>query len=409
MRIAVLCIGDELLKGATLNSNLAFLGEKLLGIGLIPVRSLEVPDQPEAIRSALDHLMALETEIILISGGLGATEDDRTKETIAAFFGRKMTESESLKSGLSGYWDKIHPDLPMPPRWMRQAWIPERAEIIPNHFGTAAGLRIDRGSVTVFMMPGPPSEQKPMFENQILPMIQSLRSERVYTGLLHVVGVGESLVEQRFMPVIEPPLSVAYCASPGQVKLFLTAPDRTFLAKKEQQAREIFRDELLSGGCQTLAEEIVFLLKRRNLHLATAESCTGGMIAAGITDIPGASAVFDGGIVVYSNEWKQKTLQVSEKTLREKGAVSAECASEMVHGLIRTTGADCGISVTGIAGPDGGSAEKPVGLVYIGIRVGKDTAVTEHHFRGSRAQIRERTVAEALNSLRKMLRKEPAR
>ena len=294
----------------------------------------------------------------------------------------------------------------LPLNFLNQAYIPRGAKALLNAFGSAPGIYITTaGAKRIVMLPGPPSELHPMFDDQLLPILKSQLDRRIHTRLFHISGVPESRVEERTVPIIRahPGLSVAYCAAPEFVKLFLKTSDPALLEKAEKSVRAEFAPELLHDSSHTVAEEVVLLMKERSCLLALAESCTGGLIAKLITDVPGSSEVFCGGVVSYANAAKRDLLGVSADTLAKYGAVSNECASEMLAGAVERFSAGCAISVTGIAGPDGGTAEKPVGLVYIGVRCFDQALVKEYRFRGSRSQVRERTAAVALNTLRRML------
>ncbi len=405
MKLAVICTGDELLKGSIQNSNLAFLGSVLLENGIVPELSLEVKDTPSDIGFALSAAFS-RADTVIMTGGLGPTADDVTKESAAAFFGRTLAEDGPAAAALQRAWNSLkRGDIPS--RFLNQAMVPEGSETIPNRFGTAPGVRIsDEKHGTLYMLPGPPAEMEPMFAKQVLPELLEKLDRRVHSCLLYVAGVPESLVEERMLPVIGPGVNVAYCASPGLVKLFLSGTDPELVGAKVARAKEIFRDELLSPGVAHPAGEAVRLLRRRGFTLATAESCTGGWIAKEITAVPGASDVFKGGVVSYANELKHEFLGVSEETLSSCGAVSAECCTEMLNGICGRAKTECGIAVTGIAGPGGGTIEKPVGLVFIGAKAGDKFEITENHFRGGRDQVRAHSVARGLNLLNRLLKQQ---
>ena len=400
MKVAVICTGDELLKGAVVNTNLRFIGEQLLMHGIIPVLSMEVRDGMEAISDALKTAFS-KADTVIISGGLGPTSDDVTKEAAADFLQLPLVQDDKVHLSLLKLWQKYKAEgRDTPSRFLNQAMVPEGAETIPNRCGTAPGIFIETKHGNLFLLPGPPMELEPMFSRQIMPILLEKRKREVHSVLLHVAGVPESEVEERMLPLISPKLSVAYCASPGLVKLFLSSTDMDFLRERLQSVKKEFQKELLNTKHVSLQEEVVRLLERAGLTLATAESCTGGLIAERITDVPGSSNIFLGSVVSYSNELKEKLLNVSSETLEHYGAVSGETCQEMLNGITAATGADIVLAVTGIAGPGGGTVEKPVGLVYTGIRINGENFVTEHHFSGNRQQVRERTCAAVLNELR---------
>jgi len=400
MKVAIICTGDELLKGAVTNTNLRFMGEKLLANGIIPKFSMEVRDGMKAIRDALETAFS-KADTVIVSGGLGPTSDDVTKEAAAEFLQCPLVQDDRVHLSLMRLWQQYKAEgRDTPSRFLNQSMVPDGAEIIPNRHGTAPGIYLETERGNLFLLPGPPMELEPMFAKQVIPILLEKRKREVHSVLLHVAGVPESEVEERMLPLISPKLSVAYCASPGLVKLFLSSSDMTFLRERLISVKKEFQRELLNSKHISLQEEIVHLLTRSGLTLATAESCTGGLIAERITDVPGSSNVFLGSVVSYSNELKEKILHVSPETLEQYGAVSRETCDEMLNGIAETTGADIVLAVTGIAGPGGGSVEKPVGLVYTGVRINGENFVTENHFRGNRQQVRERTCAAILNELR---------
>ena len=400
MNIAIICTGDELLKGAVTNTNLRFMGEQLLANGIIPKLAMEARDGMEAIREALEIAFS-KADTVIVSGGLGPTSDDVTKEAAAEFLNLQFVQDDKVYFSLMKLWQKLKEEgRDTPSRFLNQCMIPEGAEAIPNRHGTAPGIYLETEHGTLILLPGPPMELEPMFAKQIMPILLEKRKREVHSVLLHVAGVPESEVEERMLPLISPKLSVAYCASPGLVKLFLSSTDMNLLRERLLSVKKEFQRELLNSKHSTLQEEVVRLLERSGLTLATAESCTGGLIAERITDVPGSSNIFLGSVVSYSNDLKEKILHVSPETLERYGAVSEETCHEMLNGIAETTGADIVLAVTGIAGPGGGSVEKPVGLVYTGIRIGDENFVTENHFRGNRQQVRERTCAAILNELR---------
>lgn len=406
MRLAILCIGDELLKGSTVNTNLAYMGSSLMKAGIIPRFCLEVPDETSAILAALKQ--ALEhADYVITSGGLGPTADDMTKETIARHFGYRLEEDSESMANIHRFWKMRHSQQEIPSRVLNQALIPAGAEVLANRNGTAPGLilKVPGSKAKVIMLPGPPGELEPMFDEAVLPMLLEEQKEAAYTAVYRIAGIGESEVEDRMLTIISRyhPLQVAYCASPGMVRLFLTSSDTNVLTDAAVEVKQIFGNALFHEKCESLAADVVRLLKREHATFATAESCTGGLVAKEITDVSGASSIFLGGVVAYANEIKQNILGVKAETLEEFGAVSRETAEEMVCGLAAKFGCDAAVSLTGIAGPGGGSLEKPVGLVYAGIFWRGKVTVHELHLRRSRSQIRERAAASALYLLREMI------
>ena len=403
MKISVISIGDELLKGSTINTNLAHIGQKLFESGLLPLNSVTVPDSEKEMRDALEFAFSL-CDVVITTGGLGPTADDVSKEIAAAYFGRGFYEDEASKANIIERWKRLNRnDFPM--RLLQQARIIEGAEPLKNVTGTAPGIWLESEDgngrpLLLVMLPGPPSELKPMFDDIVMPRLRQRIENPLKSKLFFVAGMAESTVEEKMQPLLCPELSVAYCASPGNVKLFLSSANAVLLDEKVDAVRKIFAENLLPDDCALPVEHLIKLLREKNLKLATAESCTGGIIASEITSIPGASDVFLGSVVSYANEIKTGILGVRPETLEKFGAVSAECASEMVEGLCKKLGADAGIAVTGIAGPGGGTKEKPVGLVFIAVKFGNEVIVKSFNYSGTREGIRIRAVSNAINLLR---------
>ena len=405
MKISVICIGDELLKGATVNTNLAFIGNELLSIGVIPFNSMTVPDSREPLISAINYLMHL-SDVIVTVGGLGPTADDITKNVIADYFNRRLLKDEKAAENIKDRWHRLRRGGHTPEIVMSQALAPEGAEIIYNKVGTAPGIwmEIPQGKLLI-MLPGPPVEFKPMVSGFVIPRLKERLEVELHTELFHVVGVPESIVEEKMLPVISEmkDLSVAYCASPGEVRVFLTSLNKDTIEKMSDEMKRIFPENLLMPGHNSLVEETSQLLRKNNLTTAAAESCTGGMIAAAITEVPGASDIFSGSITAYSNGIKENILGVRHETLEKYGAVSSECVSEMLDNVCDKFKTETGIAVTGIAGPGGGTAQKPLGLVYIAVRFKDRKIVREYNFPGNREMIRQRTVSTAFNIFRTLI------
>ncbi len=410
MKVSVICIGDELLKGATINTNIASIGQMLLPEGIIPFRSITVPDKPEDVMDAVRELIGI-SDYIITTGGLGPTADDLSKDAIAAYFGLKLKRNEEIAEALWAFWRKLGRPGEMPESNLNQAMIPEGAEILPNATGTAPGVAIKvPQSMNVrcrelAMLPGPPVEMNPMFKDYVVPRIKSFMDETLYNSLFYVVGVPESSVEQMMIPVISKAekLSVAYCAAPGTVKVFLTSPDKNVMEDMSSQVKALFPKNLLSDGVSSIEEDIINILRAKKLKMASAESCTGGLISSMITEIPGSSDVFAGGITTYSNESKISFLGVNQKTIARHGSVSAECVHEMAMNVCEKFNAQAGVAVTGIAGPSGAVEGKPVGTVFTGVCLEGRVLVLRHLFSNSRKLVRQRTAATVLNTLRMML------
>lgn len=403
MKTGVICIGDELLKGATINTNAGVIGVNLLENGIMPTVGMTTRDDAAEISAALDYMLP-RCDAVILTGGLGPTADDITKPAVVAYFKRRLYENEAMAERIKTLWRRYRPDDSPPSRVMDQALIPEGAEVLPNEVGTAPGflLRTDDEKM-VFVLPGPPREMTPMLRNFVLPVLRESTASAVAGASLRLAGLPESMVEARMMPLLTgSTVSVAYCANLGETRLFLLGKDGAEVKRLEAAAAAEFADAVLPNNI-SLPEHVLSLCRGKGLRLATAESCTGGMIAAALTDVPGASDVFLGGVIAYANEIKRKTLEVSAANLRVFGAVSAEVAGEMAIGAAERFNANAAIAVTGIAGPDGGTVEKPVGLVFSAIALNGGLTVERHLFTGNRGMIRQRTVTTAMNRLRHLL------
>jgi len=406
MKIAVISTGSELLKGATVNTNLAFLGQALTAAGFTPERGAIVPDSGKSMAEALASLVPV-SDIIITTGGLGPTSDDITRQVVCEFFGLKLKEDPQLRKKLEEYWQYLKRGH-APDALFLQAQAPENAVVLENRNGTAPGLWLntqkDGCSKIIILLPGPPSELEPMFTEEVMPKLEKIAVERTFTERFMVAGAAELTIQQQVEAVIENlPVEPAYCASAEGVRVFLTGTDRPLLKMKAAELKKIFGNAVLANDSLSLVEEVSFQLRSRKLTLSTAESCTGGMIAAAITDLAGSSDIFKGSVVAYSNEAKEKMLGVPAEILMKHGAVSEECVAVMVDNICARFDTGAGIAVSGIAGPGGGTPDKPVGLVFIGVRVKERAEVRKFNFRGSRETVRGRAVASAFRMLRDLL------
>ena len=410
MNIHLISTGTELLIGHTLNTNQQFIGQALDAAGYVITRETCVPDTGAEIATAVRAALAAGAELVLTTGGLGPTSDDCTRDAIASELGSALHFDEEIHAAMVRYLGERACKLPTE-ALRSQAMIPDCAVALPNRNGTAPGLWCGvPGGKWVVMLPGPPRELQPMFMDSVLPRIQELAKPEVRRRSVTICGIAESAAAER----VESLLAVheladlvqpAYCARLFQVDVRLSAAadqvealDAAIVAVRRE-----FGAAVLPDDAPSLAESIGKILQKNKMWLATAESCTGGWVAKSLTDLPGASAFFCGGLVTYSNAWKGNLLDVSEALLEQYGAVSAECANAMVDALFCRYEADAGIAVTGIAGPDGGNDAKPVGLVYIATGVRRQTRIEKYVFPGDRETVRQRAVIAALNQLRLQL------
>ena len=410
MVVELICVGTELLLGNIVNTNAAYLSEKCALLGLSMYHQSVVGDNAERLKESLETALN-RSDVVIISGGLGPTQDDLTKETAAEVMGIPLKEDPHSRERIEEYFKNSQYKVITDNNW-KQALVPEGAIVLDNENGTAPGIIMEKNGKSVILLPGPPGELIPMFEGKVYDYLNKLQPEIIYSTMVRICGLGESFVENEIRDLIDNQTNptIATYAKIGQVDLRVTAK-----AASEKEAAKLakpmlkelvkrFGDHIYTmDEHKSLEEVIVHFLKERSLTLTTAESCTGGMIAARITDVPGASEVFKQGLVTYSNRAKRKLLDVKKTTLKEYGAVSEKTAKEMAKNGAFITGSDACVSVTGTAGPTGGTEEKPVGLVYIGCCYNNKTVVKEFHFKGERQKIREQATANALILLRECI------
>lgn len=372
MKTAILTVGTEILFGQIVNTNAAFLSHELQNIGYDVMYHYSVGDNPGRLKELIAFAFH-DCDLILTTGGLGPTQDDLTKEVIAEAMGDVIVENEECMKALLKRYEKN--GRPMTPNNLKQANMPSRAKVLPNDAGTAPGFALEKDGKLIISMPGPPREMKRMFELQVKPILESMQDSVIYYKILRTFGLGESSMETVLLPLIDGQTdpTIATYAKEGECSLRIASKRAT---KKEAAAavdrmieyvNQLIGEYIYSYDDEELIEVVGKLLLKKHITVSCAESCTGGLFAAALTDIPGISEVFERGIVTYSNRAKMEELGVKSETLDKFGAVSPETACEMAAGLAEKTGSDLCISVTGIAGPGGGTSEKPVGLVYIGI------------------------------------------
>lgn len=409
MTAEIICVGTELLLGNIVNTNAAFLSEKLAYLGINCYFQTVVGDNRDRLLSVINTALS-RADILIFSGGLGPTEDDLTKETVAEALGKKLIRDKWAEQEIADYF-ALRGRIPTDNNW-KQADVIEGCEILYNKNGTAPGIFVSEGEKTVILLPGPPLELKSMFTDSVMPKLQQKCGQVFYSQTVKIVGPGESSVETQILDMLDTQdnPTIAPYAKTGEVHLRVTAR-----AKDEKEAREKTApvvEELYrrfgnavytTDADETLEMALTKLLMKKKYTMTTAESCTGGMIAARMVNAPGVSAVFKSGFITYANEAKEELLGVSHDTLEKFGAVSRETAEEMAEGAVKAAHTDAAVAVTGIAGPDGGTKEKPVGLVYIGVNVRGNVEVREYHFSGSRQKIRESVTAAALTFLREKL------
>ena len=407
MTVELICVGTEILLGNIINTNAAYLAEKCAALGLSCYFQIVVGDNETRLTEVLQTAMS-RSDIVILSGGLGPTEDDLTKEVAAKVCDRELYMHEPSRQALESFFVSRH--MEMTENNWKQAMMPEGAIVLENPNGTAPGVIIETEKAKVILLPGPPNELCPMFENSVAPYLAGLTSQVICSRTVKICGVGESKAETMIRDLIDAQTNptLATYAKTGEVHIRVTAG-----AENEKDAHNLI-DPLVeelkkrfgkaiysTEEDMTLEQAVAELLNDRGLTVTCAESCTGGLLSGRLVNVPGVSGVYKAGFVTYSNEAKHELIGVRESILRKYGAVSPQTAREMALGAARAARSDVAVAVTGIAGPDGGTPEKPVGLVYIGCSVKGDVSVKKYQFSGSRSKIRESTVAAALTLLRR--------
>lgn len=391
--------------GDILNTDAQFLSIELARLGISVIHQSTVGDNRERLLTQLKEA-ADRSDIIILSGGLGPTPDDLTKEVCCEFFGKKMFLHEPTVEKIKTYFSTK--GMKMAQNNLKQAMLPKDCVIFPNDNGTAPGMAIEKDGVHILVLPGPPRELKPMFRNCAVPYLMQFSDRIIVSHNIRTFGIGESLMAERVNDLFEAENpTVAPYAKDGEALLRVTAMART-KEEAENLCKPVINeiksrlDGFVYGVDYTCIEEAVIeKLKEKHMKVATAESCTGGLIAKRITDVPGASEVFDCGIISYANEIKHRVLGVSEDDLNKYGAVSEPVARQMAQGALKVSGADIAVSVTGIAGPDSDSTNKPVGLVYIGLADRDNVWVRElRTSRKDRSYNRYVSASNALNMIR---------
>ena len=409
MTAEIISVGTELLMGETINTNAAFLGRELASLGISVYSQNVVGDNVERLINAYANAYAKGADLVIATGGLGPTEDDITKEAAAEYFGLPLVFHEPSWEVIQSLFKKTHPDQDITPNNKKQAMVPGGCHIFPNGNGAAPGIFISHEKGKMILLPGPPSELEPMFLEHAAPFLRENSQAVLVSKVIKVTSIGESVLEHRIKDLIESQSNptIAPYAKSSEVWLRITAS-----AKQEKEAQaliepvsaklyEILGNAIYGKDEDTLEGVITDLLLSKKLKLVCAESCTGGMIASKMVNHPGVSDVFQGGIVAYANEAKINWLNVDKEILENHGAVSPETAAAMAEGAVKSASATVGLSTTGIAGPDGGTEDKPVGLVYVGLYLpGMGTRTKKLMLNGNRAKIRARATIAALDFLR---------
>lgn len=407
MRCEILAVGTEILLGDIVNTNAQYISKRLSEEGIFVYHQSVIGDNPERLKQAYE-LAFSRADLVITTGGLGPTKDDLTKEIAFEYFGMRSVCHEESLNQIKEYFEKIN--KPLGKTNEKQAYFPEEAIVLKNNNGTAPGCILEEAGKVLVMLPGPPREMKAMFEESVIPYLRKYSKEILVSKILRIIGVGESAAAELIGDLIdnENP-TVAPYAKEGEMIFRITARAESeevankLIAPVEAEIRSILGDNIYGEGETTLEDVLGSILVGKGLTIATAESCTGGMVAARLINYPGISASILEGAVTYSNEAKIRRLGVKEETLNGFGAVSEETAIEMAKGIASTSGADIGIATTGIAGPGGGTEEKPVGLVYIAVYYNNEVEVRKLNLSGNRQRVRERAATAVIDMVRRKL------
>ena len=408
-RFELLTLGDELLLGLTANGHLTFIGAQLGRRGVMLGRNVTVTDEADVIVAQFRESWA-RADVVITTGGLGPTCDDRTREAVGAVLGQKLVRDQGIVQHIADRFARL--GRKMTDNNLKQADRFERGEVLPNANGTAPGLWVEQDGKILVMLPGPPNELQPMFTDQVIPRLaeRGLLTEREAYVQLRTSGVGESALETRLQPIFDrfgSGLNIAFCAHAGHVDCRLSSPHGQLsdldLQEIASECAGLLGEDFVCFGHDSVAKVCADLLRSQEKTIALAETATGGLLANAFTDICGASKFFAGGCVCYSNESKMQLLDVPECLLSQHGAVSAENAVAMATGAAEKLGADYAIAITGFAGPCGGTKENPVGTIYVALHAPHGMWSKKLSYPGPRTTVKRRAVNAALDWLRREL------
>ena len=394
MNLAIIAVGNEILTGKTINTNTSYLANEIETLGAKVTYQQVVSDELDEIVYALKNAYE-KADVVLTIGGLGPTVDDLTREGVAKYFKTDLIYDEKIYEGICDYFNRMNRTIPLNNK--RQAYRFKESCVLTNHNGTAPGLFYEQDDRTVILLPGPPHELKALYVENVQPYILSKLKEVKIRRSYRLCGIGESYAEEKIISLYEkyPNLIIApYCTLTHIDYIVTTSKTHEHeLDQFEQDFNVILGEHIIGSQDTTLGEQLVSLLKSKSLTISTAESCSGGLLASSFVDVEGSSSVFLEGIVTYSYASKIRALTIDPARLEKYGAVSEEIAYDMAHQLKELIGSDIAVSVTGIAGPTGGTPKKPVGLVYIGLNIKGNISVYSYIFNGNREKIRQQTVA----------------
>ena len=408
MNAEIICIGTELLLGNIVNTDATDVAQTLSEMGISVYRYTAVGDNPERLAEVV-QAAARRADLLITTGGLGPTLDDLSKQTVAAAFGKKLVHHPECEADIRAYFERLH--RPMTPNNLLQAMLPEGCTVLKNDWGTAPGCVFDAEGVKVIMLPGPPRECRAMLRYRVAPYLKGLSGQTIHSRYVHIFGMGESQVESLLHDLMEQSSNptVAPYAKEGEVMLRITAAAssqaeaETMIEPVAAQIRTVLGPLIYTEEYDSLEQTCLNLLRQADKTLATAESCTGGYIAKRMTDLPGSSAVFVGGVVAYTVPVKEQLLGVPAGLIERCGVVSVEVAAAMAEGVRARLGSSFGIGVTGLAGPDGDGSNRPVGLVYVALSNGANTWVRAIQQTGERERVRYIAGHHAFDMLRRVL------
>ena len=403
MRIAVLNIGNELLSGKTINTNANWLSKKLSSIGSTITLHITIPDEQESIINNLDILFSTQIDLIICTGGLGVTDDDITRDVIFSYFGSNEVFDKDYWAFLENKFLKFGYSLPDSNK--SQAVSPDNGKVFSNPIGSARGLIYEKNNITLMVLPGVPSEMKAMFNSTISPWVEEKIDSKIFQINIRTTGIPESILFEKVknIDLEENYHNIGYYPSVYGVDVRIAGEDLEKIEKLKDHIWENINEYIYEIGDQNLEEVLIKKLKKKNMTISSAESCTGGLIGHRLTQVPGGSEVFNGGMITYSNESKINQLGIRLENIEHFGSVSEQVALEMAENIKNKFGTSIGVSTTGIAGPDGGSKIKPVGLVYVGYCDDKSLKVKRFNFSSSRESNKIRTSQAVLNYVFKMI------
>ncbi len=404
----ILAVGTELLMGQISNTDAQYITKRLNDVGVNVYYHTVVGDNPQRLKDSI-ALALSRADVLITTGGLGPTKDDLTKETIAQALGLDLVLHECSFNKIEKFFKRVNKK--MMNNNVKQAYVPEGSTVIPNNNGTAPGCIIEKDGKTVIMLPGPPKEMIPMFEESLFPFFSQKTGQIIESKMLKVFGIGESEMETKILDLIEAQSNptIAPYVSHGEVVIRITARCEDCDVANEmlnpviEKIRDRLGSMLFALNGETMEEVVVGLLIENDIDISLAESCTGGMLASKLVNVPGVSKVFQQGFVTYSNQAKMEILGVSQQTLDSFGAVSKETAIEMVNGVVARTKSRAGIAITGVAGPDSDTDDRPKGIVFVAVRLDNEIECIEFKLNGDRERVRHMACLNALNLLRKII------